>query len=85
VLSVNIAVLFGVSILAEASLSYLGLGVPPPNASLGRLMQEAQSTVLTAPLGAILPGLVIVLIVTGVNLLADAARDKWDAGGALGR
>jgi peptide/nickel transport system permease protein len=85
VLSVNIAVLFGVSILAEASLSYLGLGIPPPNASLGRLMQEAQSTVLTAPLGAILPGLVIVLIVTGVNLLADAVRDKWDAGGALGR
>jgi peptide/nickel transport system permease protein len=85
VLSVNIAVLFGVSILAEASLSYLGLGVPPPNASLGRLMQEAQSTVLVAPLGAILPGLVIVFIVTGVNLLADAVRDRWDAGGALGR
>ncbi|MDR0583811.1 MAG: ABC transporter permease [Treponema sp.] len=77
VLSVNVAVLFGVSILAEASLSDLGLGVPPPNASLGRLMQEAQSTVL--------PGLVIVLIVTGVNLLADAVRDKWDTGGALGR
>lgn len=84
-LSVNIAVVFGVSILAEASLSYLGLGVPPPNASLGRLMQEAQGTVLTAPLGAVLPGLVIVMIVTGVNLLADAIRDKLDFGGGIGR
>jgi len=85
VLSVNIAVVFGVSILAEASLSYLGLGVPPPNASLGQLMQEAQSTVLTAPLGAILPGVVIVMIVAGVNLLADAIRDKLDTGGGIGQ
>jgi len=83
VLSVNIAVVFGVSILAEASLSYLGLGVPPPNASLGRLMQEAQSTVLIAPLGAILPGIVIVMIVAGVNLLADAIRDMLDSGGGI--
>ena len=85
VLSVNIAVLFGVSVLAEASLSYLGLGVPPPNASLGRLMQEAQVTVLNAPLGAVLPGLVIVMMVTGVNLLSDAVRDKLDLGGGLSR
>jgi peptide/nickel transport system permease protein len=81
VLSVNIAVVFGMSILAEASLSYLGLGVPPPNASLGRLLQEAQSTVLTAPLGAIIPGLVIVAMVIGGNLLADALRDRYDSGG----
>jgi peptide/nickel transport system permease protein len=85
VLSVNIAVVFGVSILAEASLSYLGLGVPPPNASLGRLMQEAQGTVVTAPWGVILPGMVIVMIVTGVNLLSDAIRDKLDSGGGIGR
>ncbi|AEF82760.1 ABC transporter permease [Leadbettera azotonutricia] len=83
VLSVNIAVIFGVSILAEAGLSYLGLGVPPPNASLGRLMQNAQSTVLTAPLGAIVPGLAIIAIVIGVNLLADAIRDKYGAGGGI--
>jgi peptide/nickel transport system permease protein len=81
VLLVNIAVLFGASILAEASLSWLGLGVPPPNASLGRLMQEAQATVLTAPLGAIVPGLVIVAIVVGANLLADALRDRSNGGG----
>jgi peptide/nickel transport system permease protein len=83
VLSVNIAVVFGVAILAEASLSYLGLGVPPPNASLGRLMQEAQSTVLTAPLGAFIPGVVIVSMVVGVNLLADSIRDTFDTGGGI--
>jgi peptide/nickel transport system permease protein len=81
VLSVNAAVIFGVSILAEASLSYLGLGVPPPNASLGRLLQEAQSTVLTSPLGAVLPGLAIIVMVAGVNLLADAIRDMIDSHG----
>jgi peptide/nickel transport system permease protein len=83
VLSVNIAVIFGVAILAEASLSYLGLGVPPPNASLGRLMQEAQATVLTAPLAAIVPGAVIVSIVVSVNLLADSIRDTFDTGGGI--
>ena len=83
VLAVNLAVIFGLSILAEASLSYLGLGVPPPNASLGRLMQEAQSTVLSAPLGAVVPGLVIVAIVLGANLLADAVRDKAGRSGGI--
>jgi peptide/nickel transport system permease protein len=84
-LLVNIAVIFGVSILAEAGLSYLGLGVPPPNASLGRLMQESQITVLTAPLGAIIPGIFIAMIVTGVNLLTDALRDMQDSGEGMGR
>ncbi|MDR2509805.1 MAG: ABC transporter permease [Spirochaetaceae bacterium] len=83
VLAVNLAVIFGLSILAEASLSYLGLGVPPPNASLGRLMQEAQSTVFTSPLGAVVPGVVIVAIVLGVNLLADSVRDKAGRSGGL--
>ena len=55
-LGVNLALQFGAAVLAEASLSYLGLGAPPPNASWGRLLQEAQGTVLTAPVGAIAPG-----------------------------
>jgi peptide/nickel transport system permease protein len=83
VLCVNVAVVFGLAILAEASLSYLGLGVPPPNASLGRLLQEAQSTVLTSPLGAVVPGVVIVAIVVGANLLADSIRDAFDKGGGI--
>lgn len=77
-ISVNLGLLFGVAVLAEASLSYLGLGAPPPNASWGRLLQEAQSTVMTAPLGAIAPGVALVVLVIGVNLLVDGLRDVAD-------
>jgi peptide/nickel transport system permease protein len=85
VLSVNASLVFGISILAEASLSYLGLGVPPPNASLGRLLRDAQTTVLSSPVGAVLPGLVIILMVIAVNLLADAIRDHLGGNGGLGQ
>jgi peptide/nickel transport system permease protein len=77
-LSVNLALQFGVAVLAEASLSYLGLGTPPPNASWGRMLQEAQSTVSAAPAGAIAPGLALVVLVIGVNLIADGMRDIAD-------
>jgi peptide/nickel transport system permease protein len=77
-LSVNLALQFGVAVLAEASLSYLGLGAPPPNASWGRLLQEAQGTVITAPLGAVAPGLALVALVIGVNFIADGLRDVAD-------
>lgn len=77
-LGVNLAVQFGVAVLAEASLSYLGLGAPPPNASWGRLLQEAQGTVLTAPVGAIAPGIALVVLVLGVNFIADGLRDFAD-------
>lgn len=76
--SVALAVQFGGAVLAEASLSYLGLGTPPPNASWGRVMQEAQATVLTAPVGAIAPGLLLVALVIGVNLTADGLREVAD-------
>lgn len=77
-LSVNFALQFGLAVIAEASLSYLGLGAPPPNASWGRLLQEAQGTVYTAPIGAIAPGIALVSLVIGVNLLADGLRDIGD-------
>jgi len=77
-LSVNFALQFGLAVIAEASLSYLGLGAPPPNASWGRMLQEAQGTVYTAPLGAIAPGLALVSLAIGVNLLADGLRDRID-------
>lgn len=77
-LSVNFALQFGLAAIAEASLSYLGLGAPPPNASWGRLLQEAQGTVYTAPIGAIAPGIALVSLVIGVNLLADGLRDVAD-------
>lgn len=77
-LGVNLALQFGAAVLAEASLSYLGLGAPPPNASWGRLLQEAQGTVLTAPVGAIAPGVALVVLVLGVNFIADGLRDFID-------
>lgn len=77
-LIVNFALLFGLAVIAEASLSYLGLGAPPPNASWGRLLQEAQASVYTAPFGAIAPGLALVSLVIGLNLFADGLRDVAD-------
>ncbi len=77
-LSVNFALQFGLAVIAEASLSYLGLGPPPPNASWGRLLQEAQGTVFVAPFGAIAPGIALVTLVIGMNLLADGLRARND-------
>ena len=77
-LSVNLALQAGLAVLAEASLSYLGLGTPPPNASWGRMLFEAQATVLTAPVAALAPGLALVVLVVGVNLTADGLRDLTD-------
>ncbi|MGD6742902.1 ABC transporter permease [Streptomyces sp. BH106] len=77
-LAVNLALQFGLAVLAEAGLSYLGLGAPPPNASWGRMLQEAQATFTTAPAGALAPGVLLVLLVIGVNLVADGLRDVLD-------
>lgn len=77
-LSSALALQFGIAVLAEASLSYLGFGAPPPNASWGRLLQEAQGTVMTAPAGAIAPGIALVVLVLGVNFIADGIGDVTD-------
>ena len=86
-LATNLAVTMGGAVLAEAGLSYLGLGAPPPNASWGRLLQDAQATFTTQPLGAIAPGVAIVAIAPGVaivafvlgaNLAADGLRSLID-------
>lgn len=77
-LIVPLALQFGGAVGAEASLSYLGLGSPPPNASWGRMLEEAQSTVLVSPTAAILPGVLLVAFIIGANLLADGLRDIAD-------
>jgi peptide/nickel transport system permease protein len=77
-LAVNLALQFGLAVLAEASLSYLGLGAPPPNASWGRMLQDAQQTAFEAPAGVLAPGLALVVLVIGANLLADGLRDVAD-------
>jgi peptide/nickel transport system permease protein len=77
-LVVQATIQFGVAILAEAGLSYLGLGTQPPNPSWGRMLNEAQTFLFIAPRLAIYPGLAIVLAVLGLNLLGDGLRDHLD-------
>jgi peptide/nickel transport system permease protein len=69
---------FAVAILAEAGLSYLGMGTQPPNASWGRMLNEAQTFMSLAPWMAIFPGLAIAWAVLGFNLLGDGLRDTLD-------
>jgi len=69
---------FATAILAEAGLSYLGLGTQPPNPSWGRMLNEAQTYMQTQPFLAIFPGLAIAFAVLGCNLLGDGLRDVFD-------
>jgi peptide/nickel transport system permease protein len=69
---------FAIAILAEAGLSYLGLGTQPPHASWGRMLNEAQTFMGTFPGLAIFPGCAIALAVLGFNLLGDGLRDILD-------
>jgi peptide/nickel transport system permease protein len=69
---------FAVAILAEAGLSYLGLGTQPPNASWGRMLNEAQTFMSLSPWMAIFPGVAIAWAVLGFNLLGDGLRDTLD-------
>jgi peptide/nickel transport system permease protein len=65
-------------ILAEAGLSYIGLGTQPPATSLGLMLREAQSLFLIHPWLTIVPGMSIVLIVIGLNVAGDGLRDAVD-------
>ena len=78
VLIVQITIRFAIAILAEAALSYLGLGTQPPQPSWGRMLSEAQSMMFQAPLLAVWPGLAIALAVLGLNLVGDGLRDLLD-------
>ena len=78
VLIVQATIQFAIAILAEAALSYLGLGTQPPQPSWGRMLSEAQALMFEAPLLAIWPGLAIALAVLGLNLLGDGLRDLLD-------
>ena len=69
---------FALGILAEAGLSYVGLGAQPPTPSWRRMLAEAQTLVTVAPHVAVVPGLAIVLTVLGLNLLGDGLRDALD-------
>ncbi len=78
VLIVQATIQFAIAILAEAALSYLGLGTQPPQPSWGRMLAEAQTLLYQAPQLAVWPGLAIALAVLGLNLLGDGLRDLLD-------
>ena len=77
-LVVQASISFATAILAEAALSYLGLGTQPPQPSWGRMLNEAQLQMFQAPLLAVYPGVAIMLSVLGLNLLGDGLRDLVD-------
>ena len=75
---VQATIQLSLGILAEAGLSYVGLGVQPPAPSWGRMLYEAQTLMAIAPRLALAPGLAIVITVLGLNLLGDGLRDLTD-------
>lgn len=68
----------GFAVLAEAAVSYLGLGIQPPTPSWGNMLQNAQQYVWTSPALAIYPGAVITVVVLAYNFLGDGLRDALD-------
>ena len=78
VLIVQATIQFALAILAEAGLSYLGLGTQPPRPSWGKMLNEAQTLMFNAPRLAVFPGLAIALTVLGLNLFGDGLRDLLD-------
>jgi peptide/nickel transport system permease protein len=78
VLIVQATIQFAIAILAEAALSYLGLGTQPPQPSWGRMLSEAQTLLFQSPMLAVYPGVAIAVAVLGLNLLGDGLRDLLD-------
>lgn len=78
VVGVQASVAFGMAILAEAALSYLGLGTPPPTPTWGRMLRDAQTQMFLDPLQPLWPGVAIAVAVLGFNLLGDGLRDLLD-------
>lgn len=67
-----LAIGFNNAVLSEAGMSYLGIGVQPPDASIGRMMAEGQAYIFTAPWSLLFPGMVMILMVLGFGLLSDS-------------
>jgi peptide/nickel transport system permease protein len=78
ILIVQGTIQFALAILAEAALSYLGLGTQPPQPSWGRMLNDAQTLLFQSPMLAVYPGAAIAVAVLGLNLLGDGLRDLLD-------
>ncbi|MFD2025229.1 ABC transporter permease [Promicromonospora aerolata] len=78
ILIVQITLSLSWAVLTEAALSFLGFGTPPPAASLGSMVFDAQTLVVAAPWTMLAPGAVLVLLIIGLNLLGDGLRDALD-------
>jgi peptide/nickel transport system permease protein len=78
ILIVQITLSLSWAVLTEASLSFLGLGTPPPAASLGSMIFDARTLASVAPWTLFCPGIVLILLVVGLNLLGDGLRDALD-------
>ncbi|WP_449414460.1 ABC transporter permease [Ochrobactrum teleogrylli] len=78
VLIVQATIQFALAIVAEAGLSYVGLGTQPPMPSWGKMLNDAQTFIYDAPWLAIFPGLAITFAVLGLNMLGDGLRDVLD-------
>jgi peptide/nickel transport system permease protein len=77
-LIVRLTYVFAIAILAEAVLSYVGVGPPPPTPTFGNIIAGERDFMTTAPWAMIFPGLAIVIAVLGLNLLGDGLRDALD-------
>lgn len=78
--SLAVAVSFGIAhtIVAEASLSFLGIGVPPGTPSWGALLNYGRDVLVEAPHVALFPGLALLIVVLAFNCLGEGLRQKWD-------
>ena len=84
-LIVQISLALGFAMLAEAALSFLGLGVTPPQSSWGSMLQNAYRSLSTSKFQAFPPGVAIMLTVLAFNLLGDAIRDSLGRETRIGR
>ena len=75
---VNATLVVALAILAETALSYIGLGIQPPDTSLGQLVAQGQQAATTRPWLFYFPGLFIIVIVLTINFVGDGLRDAFD-------
>ena len=75
---VSVTMMIGMTILAEASLSFLGVGIEPPGAAWGAMVYDGRMYLLTHPILSLAPGIVIMLVVFGFNMVGDGLRDAID-------